>query len=198
MIGKTQPAPFHPEGDAWRHSLLALEAAALVTKDPEVRFAALVHDLGKGATPQERLPHHYGHEERGVKIVEGLCKRLRVPNRFQKLAVMASSQHMRCHRVAEMRPQKVVKLLRQVDAFRNQARFEQLLQVCAADVNGRGKNPVYYHPADELRASLETCLAIDHRKLARSGATGARFGEALHVERIRRIKAWRAAHKDAC
>ncbi|MBF0588775.1 MAG: multifunctional CCA addition/repair protein [Magnetococcales bacterium] len=191
LIGQHQPPEHHPEGDAWVHSLMVLDMAARLSDRGEVRFAALVHDLGKGLTPLERLPHHYGHESRGADLVMALCERLRVPGHYRKLAVLTARHHLRCHRVAEMRPKKVVKLLRELDGFRNPARFELFLLACEADARGRGgAENLYYAPADEMRGCLAACQDIDLKKIAKTGVKGAHFGLALHRARISAIKCW--------
>ncbi|MBF0127388.1 MAG: HD domain-containing protein, partial [Magnetococcales bacterium] len=187
LRGKTHAPLHHPEGDAFEHALLALRQAADSTEDVMVRFAALTHDLGKGATPDEALPHHYGHEERGAEIVAGMCDRLRVPKRFARLAVQVAAGHMRCHRVVEMRPSKVMTLLETLDAMRQPVFFDRFLLACGADRKQRDMASGY--PAGVLlRACLQAVLAVDSRPLVEAGWSGRKLGEALRQERIRRIK----------
>lgn len=101
LIGVEQPIQYHPEGDAYNHTMLVLDKSAELTeeyqinKKLEIRFSALVHDLGKGTTPKEEYPHHYGHEERGVKLVEQLGHRVKVPNNWIKCGKTACREHMR-------------------------------------------------------------------------------------------------------
>ena len=95
MRGKIQPVAFHPEGDAYEHSLYILDKVSKVNKKPEIRFAALVHDIGKGATPPEMLPHHYNHEKVGVKVFQKMCERLPLPNDWKKTAEFVIKEHMR-------------------------------------------------------------------------------------------------------
>ena len=137
LFGVPQPEQHHPEIDTGIHTMMTLEQAALLSDEPEVRFAALVHDLGKGNTPRLEWPAHRGHEERGVALVENLCQRLRAPRKYQELARLVSRHHLDCHRVAELRPTTVLNRLTALDAFRRPMRFKQFLLACEADSRGR-------------------------------------------------------------
>lgn len=95
LKGKVQPKIFHPEGDAFEHSLQILDEVAAVNKKITVRFAALVHDIGKGTTPTDMLPHHYYHEKRGLKVLEKMCKKIPLPNDWKKIAAFVIREHMR-------------------------------------------------------------------------------------------------------
>ncbi len=108
LIGKTQPEKYHPEGDAFNHTMIVLDKVASQTDNDELIFAALVHDLGKGTTPLEMLPRHLGHEERGVELVKTLCEKLKLPKNYEKIGVVACLEHMRAGIFNEMRiPTKV-------------------------------------------------------------------------------------------
>lgn len=85
LIGALQPEKYHPEGDSFNHTMLALDNSTRLTMKAEIRFCTLVHDLGKGRTPKEMYPHHYGHEKRGVEPLKKLCKRIGVPNAWYKM-----------------------------------------------------------------------------------------------------------------
>ncbi|MEX2525241.1 MAG: multifunctional CCA addition/repair protein, partial [Gammaproteobacteria bacterium] len=137
LFGVPQPERHHPEIDTGIHTLMVLEQACLMTADTRVRFAALVHDLGKGTTPKDRLPSHPSHEERGVKLIEKLCQRYRIPNRYRELAVIVSRYHLDCHRITEMRADTILKKLEGMDAFRRPDRFDDFLIACEADARGR-------------------------------------------------------------
>ncbi|MEX0950900.1 MAG: multifunctional CCA addition/repair protein, partial [Gammaproteobacteria bacterium] len=125
LYGVPQPPKHHPEIDTGIHTLLVLEQAAKLSPEPVVRFAALMHDLGKGTTRKEEWPSHHGHEQRGVKLVEKLCDRLKAPNTFRELAVIVAREHGRVHRALVMRADTILDLLESVDAFRRPDRFEQ-------------------------------------------------------------------------
>ena len=95
LIGSEQPAEYHPEGDGYNHTMIAVDNSAMLTDDVEIRFAVLVHDLGKGKTPKELYPHHYGHAESGVEPVRNLCRRIGVPSRWRKAGIISSAEHMK-------------------------------------------------------------------------------------------------------
>ena len=137
LFGVPQPEEHHPEIDSGIHTMMVLEQASKLSSDPLVRFAALVHDLGKGETPESEWPKHHGHEEKGVSLVNNLCDRLKIPNKFRELAVMTSRHHLHCHRIEEMKPETILKKLEEMDAFRRPERFEQFIIACEADSRGR-------------------------------------------------------------
>jgi tRNA nucleotidyltransferase (CCA-adding enzyme) len=138
LFGVPQPPQWHPEIDTGVHTLQVLEVACELSADTTVRFAALVHDLGKGLTPPDRWPSHVGHEHAGVGVIEQLCERLKVPNAHRDLGVLVSKEHQRIHRSADLRDATVLDVLEATDAFRRPARFEHLLLACEADARGRG------------------------------------------------------------
>ncbi|MBF0214631.1 MAG: multifunctional CCA addition/repair protein [Magnetococcales bacterium] len=187
LKGKTHSPQYHPEGDAFEHVLWVLERAACLTPDPVIRFAALTHDLGKGLTPEAMLPRHHGHDRLGVAVVEGLCDRLRVSRVFEGLASRVAGQHMRAHRVLEMRPGKVVGLLETLDAWRRPEQLEAFLIACAADSRNGGVLGEY--PAGAvLREALRACQSVEVARLMEAGIRGSALGRALHQERVRRVR----------
>jgi tRNA nucleotidyltransferase (CCA-adding enzyme) len=137
LFGVPQPAQWHPEVDTGVHMLMVMEQTARLTPDPVTRFAALMHDLGKGTTPKEVLPRHIGHEVRGVVLVEAVCTRWRVPNDYRDLAVICTAQHGKLHAVFAMRSSTLLEFLEKLDALRRPQRFQQFLLACEADARGR-------------------------------------------------------------
>ncbi|MXZ80335.1 MAG: multifunctional CCA addition/repair protein [Gammaproteobacteria bacterium] len=137
LFGIPQTAKFHPEIDTGIHILMALDAAEKISADPVVRFAVLVHDLGKAMTPDDVLPSHRGHEMAGLDPIKGLCERLRVPGEFGKFALMVCRHHLNAHRIAKMNPGTVLRMLEQMDAFRSPGNIERFKQCCIADSQGR-------------------------------------------------------------
>lgn len=127
-----QDPKWHPEGDAFVHTLLVLEQASRLSPDPSVRFAALVHDLGKAATPRSEWPRHIDHEIRGLEIVANLCRRLSVPQKFKELSLWVTENHLRIHRALDMRPGKILDLLLDCEK-RGKTFLDDVLVVCAAD-----------------------------------------------------------------
>ncbi|HET6724609.1 MAG TPA: multifunctional CCA addition/repair protein [Gammaproteobacteria bacterium] len=192
LFGVPQPPKHHPEIDAGLHTLMVVEQAAKLTDDTAVRFAALVHDLGKADTPADVLPSHHGHEARGVARVEALCERLRAPRALRDLGVVVARWHLHCHRARELRPETLLKLFEGVDAFRRPARFEQFLLTCEADARGRaGLEDREYPQPVYLRGALKVAQAVDARELAEEGFKGAALGEELRKLRCEAIAAFK-------
>jgi tRNA nucleotidyltransferase (CCA-adding enzyme) len=191
LFGVPQPPEHHPEVDSGVHTLLVLDAAARASDDPRVRFAALMHDLGKGATPQEEWPRHVGHEERGVELVKGFCLKWRVPNEHRDLAVLAARYHFHCHRIAELRPGTVLEMIEALDAFRRPGRVAQFATACEADFRGRpGYETRPYPQAEMLERAFAAAQAVDTAAIAAQlGATnGAAIGERIRQARTAAIK----------
>lgn len=171
LFGVPQPEKHHPEIDTGVHVMLVVDYAATRGHDLPVRFAALTHDLGKGATPKEEWPWHAGHEARSVDLVKGLCQRLRVPNDCRELALTTARFHGDAHRAAEMRPESLLRLLGGVDALRQPDRFEQFLLACECDFKGRpGYENRDYVAASVLRQALSAALSVDAGAIARECA----------------------------
>lgn len=137
LDGVPQPAQHHPEIDTLVHVMMVIDAAAQQSASLAIRFAALVHDLGKGTTSPEQWPQHIAHEARSVKLVEALCERLKIPGDVRDLAVMTAREHGNVGRALEMRADTLVKMLERCDAFRKPARFTDLLIASECDSRGR-------------------------------------------------------------
>ena len=155
LDGVPQPERHHPEVDTFVHVLMALDQATRLTTDPVIRFAVLMHDLGKGVTPEDEWPRHIGHEEAGVHLVNEVADRHRIPDEYRRLAQLTSAHHLRAHRALEMKPAKLVRLFNDLDAFRHPEMFEQFIVACEADVRGRlGLEDRAYPQADYLREAF--------------------------------------------
>ncbi|MDO9317425.1 MAG: multifunctional CCA addition/repair protein [Gammaproteobacteria bacterium] len=166
LFGVPQPEHYHPEVDTGVHVMMCLEQATRLSSDPVVRFATLVHDLGKAVTPPGNWPHHYGHEKLGLTPLKRLCERLRVPNKYAAIARLASEYHTHCHRIAELRPATILRLLEALDAFRRPEQMQQFLLVCEADARGRtGFEDTAYPQAERLRHALQAALSVDIKAL---------------------------------
>jgi tRNA nucleotidyltransferase (CCA-adding enzyme) len=193
LFGVPQPEKYHPEIDTGVHTLMVLTQAARLSNDTRVRFAALLHDLGKGVTPRDLWPRHIGHEERGVGIIEALSQRLRVPNEHRDLAVAVSRYHLHCHRALELLPRTLLKMLEGLDAFRKPARLEGFLLACEADARGRlGHEDESYPQADLVRRAYTAARAVDARAFAAQGLDGAAIGERMRESRVAAIHAVKA------
>lgn len=125
LIGVEQLVLYHPEGDAYVHTLEVLDRATKVTNEIEskekelIRFCALVHDFGKAATPKSNWPHHYQHEQLGVSLVRDLCNRIKLPNVFEKAGVLTSRLHMLAGRYETLRPSTKVRLFMDIEKSRS-------------------------------------------------------------------------------
>ena len=137
LFGVPQPVKYHPEVDTGLHILLCLQQAAKLTDDPMVRYAALVHDVGKGVTDKAKWPSHYAHETLGLPLQADISKRLHVPNEFSKLAALVCEHHTKLHRIKELHPAKLLELIEALDGFRRPERVQKFLLACEADAKGR-------------------------------------------------------------
>lgn len=189
LFGVPQPAQHHAEIDTGIHVMMVLQQAAALSTDPQVRFAALTHDLGKGATPRELWPKHIGHEERSAELVAALCARLRAPNDYRDLALLTARFHGRCHRALELRASTLLETLEALDPFRKPQRFEQFLLACEADARGhKGHEHDPYPQGELLRRAWQACAAVDTKAIAASGIQGAQFAEELRRRRLAALR----------
>jgi tRNA nucleotidyltransferase (CCA-adding enzyme) len=194
LYGVPQPPKWHPEIDTGVHVMLALAWAAHNGASTAVRFAVLAHDLGKARTPPELWPKHHGHEELGVAVVEALADRLKVPGSYRELAILAAREHTMVHRALELRPETVLKLLQECDAFRRPERFGELLQACEADARGRtGFETRPYPQAAYLRAALTAAAAVTLPEEQRRNLKGPAIGAEMKRRRVLAVTAVKAA-----
>ena len=185
LFGVPQPEKWHPEIDSGVHTMMVLEQAAKLSPESDIRFAALVHDLGKATTDQKLLPAHRGHEQRGVNLVRKLAKRLPVPNAFRDLALLVAEFHAHSHRAFELKPSTILRVLQKTDAFRRPQRFEKFIVACEADARGRaGFEDRVYSQADYLRGALTCAAKISARDFAQDNLSGPDIGNAIETARI--------------
>ncbi len=197
LFGVPQPAKYHPEIDTGIHSLMCLEQAALLSKSLEVRFAALVHDLGKALSPKQNLPHHYGHEKAGLPILAAMCERLRVPNAFKSLAAQVMQYHVHCHKAFALRAATLTDTLAALNAFKPQNSLHLFLLACEADAKGRtGFENTPYPQAELFRQAAAAGAAVDTCAILASTLQGPEIGAAIRTLRITAvagvIKQWAA------
>jgi len=196
LFGVPQPEKYHPEIDTGVHLLMALEQAAKLSKgsakkrSANVVFAVLMHDLGKGITPQQKLPSHIGHEAAGVPLVDAVCDRFRVPASVRDLARKVCARHLDCHRILEARPATVMRLLERLDSFRQVGLLADFILACEADYRGRkGFADRPYPQGAYLQRAFEIAAAILARDLKLQGVSGPQVGERLREVRIQAIAA---------
>ena len=187
LFGVPQPAKWHPEIDTGVHTLMVLEQAVRLSAESTVRFAALVHDLGKGVTPRSLWPTHHGHEEKSVALIDALATRLRIPTGHRDLAVLVARYHGNVHRAFELRAQTVLEFLEKADAFRRPERFAQVLLACEADARGRtGFEAQPYPQRQYLQAARDEAASIKPT----AGDIAERSGEQIAAQlRAQRLKA---------
>jgi len=192
LFGVPQPAQWHPEIDTGVHTLLVLAMAARLSPLANVRFAALVHDLGKAQTPREKWPRHPGHEVASVRLVNALCERLRIPNDFRDLAVLVARHHGVVHRAFELRPATLLELFEQTDALRRPERFESFLLACEADARGRtGLEDRAYEQAAYLRGALAAAQTVAPTALEIATLEGAAIATRLRERRLEAVAGFR-------
>ena len=188
LFGVPQPPKWHPEVDTGLHTMMVLEQASALSDEVATRFAALVHDLGKGTTPADELPGHRGHETRGRKLIRDMANRLPLPKACRDLALLVAEYHTHCHRAAELRNKTIVKVLEAADAFRRPERFEQFLLACEADARGRtGLEERDYPQADVLRTAHAAAAAVNAAEIAQQSDAD-RVGENIRRARIAAVR----------
>ena len=159
LWGVPQPQQHHPEIDTGVHVMMVVDYAASQNFSLPIRFAALMHDLGKGTTPHELLPKHIGHEQRSANLLKEVCKRLRVPNDCKELGVMVARFHGKLHQATQMRPATLLEFLIELDAIRQPQRFRDFLKACEADSRGRTGYDTCATPAAELMLKAQAAAA---------------------------------------
>jgi len=190
LFGVPQPEEHHPEIDTGIHTLMVLQQACRLSDDTDVRFAALMHDLGKGITPESEWPRHIEHEARGAKIVLDVCKRLRVPNEYRDLAERTARFHLYYHRALELKPSTVVKTLEQLDAFRKPQRFEKFLLASEADARGRpGHEDSSFAQGNYFRKAFKAAQQVDIQSLVQQGYSNRELADKIREERTKLVAA---------
>src|SRR5579862_1501791 len=188
LFGVPQPEKWHPEIDTGVHTLMVLDQAVRLSADPKVRFAALVHDLGKGTTPHAEWPGHKGHEERSVALIDSLCDRLKLPSEYRELSIIVARYHGNVHRAFELRPNTILGILEKIDAFRRAERFTQALIACEADSRGRlglEKNP--YPQREYLQAARDGAATVKPTPEDLADNAGPLIAERVHQRRLKVI-----------
>lgn len=189
LWGVPQTEKYHPEIDTGIHTMMVLTQAAKLSNDPKVRFAALVHDLGKGTTEKSKWPKHIAHETRGVPLVKNLCDRYKIPNDYRELALIVTEYHLHYHRAEELKDSTFLKTLESIDAFRRPERFELFLLACEADSRGRtGFEDDDFSQPGIYRKVFNAANNINAKELVQQGLKGKEIKEELHNQRIQAIQ----------
>jgi tRNA nucleotidyltransferase (CCA-adding enzyme) len=192
LFGVPQPEKYHPEIDTGIHTFMVLEQASALTSDPEIRLAALLHDLGKAKTPNQHWPSHHGHELGGLPILESFCERLRVPKSFRSLCSHVMQYHSHCHRIQELRADTLVDMLQAIGAFKPEGRVEGFILACEADARGRtGFENRDYPQAAYLRRAALAAESVDIALILHSSLKGPQIGAAIRQQRIAAVNAFK-------
>jgi tRNA nucleotidyltransferase (CCA-adding enzyme) len=182
LWGVPQRAEHHPEVDTGAHMLLVMDECARAQAPLEVRFAALVHDLGKGTTPTDLLPRHHGHEQRSLRLLRQVAERLRVPQACRELAEVVAQEHGHIHASASLGAAALLRLLQRCDALRRPERFHLALQACACDARGRlGLQDRPYPQAERLAQALAVVQSVDAQAVVQAAQASGLQGPALGV-----------------
>jgi tRNA nucleotidyltransferase (CCA-adding enzyme) len=191
LWGVPQRADVHPEVDTGVHLMLVLDAAARLNAGLPARWAALLHDLGKGTTPKDQWPRHVGHEQRSVDLARAVNERLRVPNDCRDASILAAREHGHIHRALELDAGALLRLLERCDALRRPALLAKVLDACEADALGRtGHADDPYPQRGRVLAALDAARSVDAGAIAaRVGPDGARIAQALHQARAEAVAA---------
>lgn len=193
LHGVTQPEKHHPEGDVWIHTMMVLQQATQLSESLAVRFAALVHDLGKGITPPELWPKHHGHEAAGVPLVKSLCQRYRVPKKIEQFACKVTEYHGMIHSGLKdgqpyLKPKTYHKVLQNCGAYKDDESFTRLLIACQADARGRlGFETVDYPQLKFWQEVSQAASDVDNQAIIAQGFQGKEIAEQIEKTRINNI-----------
>lgn len=185
LWGVPNPKKWHPEIDTGVHTLMVLQQAVKHSPKLTIRFAALVHDLGKGLTPADNWPSHRGHEKLGLDAIDALSIRLKIPNECRELALMVSEYHGHCHHIFELKPSTILSLLNRCDVWRKPQRFNDFITACISDFLGRLDFAYKAYPqADYLKKIVKTTQAVNAKKFVEQGLIGPAIKQAIDQQRI--------------
>lgn len=197
LFGVPQPEAHHPEVDTGLHVLSVLEQSAIHHQPLSVRWACLLHDLGKGLTPPADWPQHIAHEHTGLKLIKAVNQRFKVPRDCQELALLVGQYHTHGHRALELKPSTLLDLLQSFDVYRRPQRFEEFVVACEMDARGRkGLEDRTYPQAEYLRGAAVTAREVQVQPLLEQGFQGQELGEALKRERLDALKIYKATYNN--
>jgi tRNA nucleotidyltransferase (CCA-adding enzyme) len=192
LWGIPNPPKWHPEIDTGIHTMMVLQQAVKLSDKLNVRFAALVHDLGKGLTPSENWPSHQGHEKLGLDAINTLCDRLKAPNDCRELGLMVSEYHTYVHHAFELKASTVLGMLNRCDVWRKPQRFADFLLTCKADARGRTTfEDSEYKNAEYIWQAYEAAAKVDIKAIVAKGYQGKAIKEQTEQQRISVIQAFK-------
>ncbi len=189
LFGVPQPEKWHPEIDTGIHTLMVLEQAAKLTNQPQIRFATAVHDLGKGVTPPAEWPSHKMHCHTGLKLINQVCDRFKLPNEYRELALIVCEQHSNVHRAAELRPETFIRIFSKIDVWRKPERLNALLICCHADHLGRkGLEKQPYPQQAIFEQAFKAASSVNVQDVIAQGFKGKEIREQLDKLRASEIQ----------
>ena len=198
LWGVPQPEAHHPEIDTGVHLMMVLQQCARSDAPLTVRWACLMHDLGKGTTPRDQWPRHIAHEARSATLARQVADRLRAPTECRELADVVAREHGHIHGSLGFGPEATLRLLERCDALRRPDRFAQALWACECDARGRtGFEDRPYPQRMRLERALATVMALDTAPIAAQAAArgerGPDIGRAINRARVQALIAQDAA-----
>ena len=134
MFSTPENLKTHPEGNVGEHTLLAINHVAQSTA--RVKFAVFMHDIGKILTPINQLPNHKGHADKGPKLVNEICTRLKVPSDLKNFAKTICQYHDKLYHILDIPVEDLHDLLSALQKYN----INELIDVFHADYYGRGIN----------------------------------------------------------
>ncbi len=189
LFGVPQPETHHPEIDTGVHTLMALDVCTQITNDPIIRFAVLLHDLGKALTPKHELPRHIAHEHHGLKPLQALCDRLRVPNKYRQFAARVCQHHLKMHQLMQLKASTVIDLLQSLDAFRNPDKVNAFAIACEADARGRmGLQDKPYPQRELLNQFFTAAQEVNAAKIATASSDAKDIAQSIRQARIAAVR----------
>lgn len=195
LFGVPQPQAHHPEVDTGVHVLSVLRQCAEHDQPLNVRWTCLLHDVGKGLTPEADWPRHIAHEHKGLRLIQAINERCKAPRDCAELAALVGEFHTHGHRALELRPSTLLELLQRFDVFRRPQRFAEFVAACEMDARGRqGLEQRDYPQAAYLLGAAEVARQVAVKPLLEKGLKGAELGEALNRERLQALKTYKQQH----
>ncbi|ERH51223.1 tRNA nucleotidyl transferase [Ectopseudomonas chengduensis] len=192
LFGVPQPQAHHPEIDTGEHVLSVLRQCAEHDQPLNVRWASLLHDVGKGLTPEDQWPRHIAHEQKGLRLIQAINERCKAPRDCAELAMLVGEFHTHGHRALELRPSTLLELLQRFDVFRRPQRFAEFVAACEMDARGRlGLEQREYPQGAYLLGAAEAARQVPVKPLLEKGFKGAELGEALSRARLQALKAYK-------